>query len=144
MTGNDIHKTIGHTAYQVLDHCRSDLIPGFEDSLFQLVRGLELAAILVDLAHKDPPQVFHWIEVRAAGWPVQNGNIIGLEPGASTAACMNAGVVLLINQSTTRVRLEKRDQMILQNVLIILRIHSTGDEGNIQRSETAESRPNHA
>ena len=39
------------------------LIPGFEDSLFQLVRDLELAAILVELAHKDPPQVFHWIEV---------------------------------------------------------------------------------
>lgn len=120
-----------------------DFRPLAKNCCSQISHAGVLRTILVEPTNQDAPDVFHYIKIGTTSRPVQNSYIFLIKPSHSLVAGMNTGVVLLKTETLALVFAHEGQQMLVENMNVVGRLHFRGCELDSKLSIDANSCPNH-
>lgn len=140
---NEIKDSVWNTFYQVLHDTGIQIVPCHLDRTSQFFDVVELPPIAIYLTYKYSPDILNRIQVRRASRPVQQRDILGVQPLCRRSTRMYRCIVLHESELLRTMLMKKWHKMVLENLLIILWVHSTWGEGQPKNTRATECSPDH-
>ena len=137
---NHLKKSRGHGVHKCSEDAGLKSCPGCPDGVLQLLAGSILCVIGVYAAYKNPPDVFHWIEIGATRRPDQNLDLLRAQPRLRALTPMNGGIVLLEGDVQPSEFTQEGHQVF---ALVFRGVNFRRGESEFRFTKSAEAPPTH-